>query len=79
LIIGNSSKEFPFQKKDPDGIANGASHRAGILPKIKRTCAIDAKIVGFWGVRFWLSRYGVRDKIFFKKIRFRDLTTNAFD
>jgi hypothetical protein len=30
-----------------------------------RTCAVDAKIVGFLEVRFWLSRYSKRCKNFF--------------
>ena len=41
-----------------------------LLSKIKRTCAIDAKIMGFLGVRFQLSRCGGRGKIFFKILVF---------
>jgi hypothetical protein len=66
LIIGNSSKEFPFQKKD-------------ILPKIKRTCAFDAKIVGFSGVRFWLRRYNKRGKKIFDLAVFGVQGTYDFD
>jgi hypothetical protein len=47
---------FPFREKT--------------FPLVGRTCAFDAKILGFSGVRFLLSRCGVRDKKNFEKMDF---------
>jgi hypothetical protein len=52
LVIGNRSFVIPF-KRD-------------CLSTIGGTCAFDAKISGFLGVRFQLSRCGVRNKKNFK-------------
>jgi hypothetical protein len=49
-------KEFLFREQTIAASING------------RTCAFDAKILYFSGVRFWLSRCRVRNRNFFKNL-----------
>jgi hypothetical protein len=58
LVIGNRSLVIPFKIHRRQGYGG----QRDFLSTIGGTCAIEAKILGFSEVRFWLSRYRKRGK-----------------
>jgi len=65
VVNSYSPKGFHF-KKDPDGIANGASHRAGV-PLSRANLCIWLKNRAILGWSKFVSAYVERDKKIMKK------------